>query len=125
MTLLTVGREPHRLMIRIVRFSKRTQVTANALSGESETIELPDGAHLVAGITVHRRMRADEGKTILMLVDVVNGNLPAVGVVAECALSTVFPPVQIRVAILALHRCVAENQRLMAIRASHLCVPST
>ena len=92
MALLTVGREPHRLMIRIARLSERAQVTADALGGESETIELPDGAHLVAGIAIHRRMRSDQGKTILMLVDVVNRNLPAVGVVAECALSTVFPP---------------------------------
>jgi hypothetical protein len=31
---------------------------------------------------------------------------------------------QTRVAILALHRRVAENQRLMAVGAFHLCVPS-
>jgi hypothetical protein len=44
--------------------------------------------------------------------------------VAELALSTVFAAVQIGVAILALYRGVAENERLMAIGALHFCVPS-
>src|SRR5215469_36063 len=124
MALLTVGGEPHRLMIRTVRFSKRAQVAADTFGGESKTIKLADRAHLVAGIAIHCRMRADQGKTILMLVDVVNRNLPAVGVVAECALSAVFPPMQIRVAVLALHRRIAENESLMAIGALYFCVPS-
>jgi hypothetical protein len=124
MALLTVGGEPHRLMIRIARFLKRTQVTANAFGGEPKTIELADGAHLVAGIAIHGRMRANQGKTILMFVDVVNRNLPAVGVVAECALSSVLPPMQIRVTVLTLHWRVAENQSLMAIGALDFCVPS-
>ena len=99
-------------------------MAAGAFGGESKTIELADRAHLVAGITIHGGMRADQGKTILMLIDVVNRNLPAVGVMAECALGAVFPPMQIRVAILALHWRVAENESLMAIGALHFCVPS-
>ena len=108
----------------MVRLLKRTQVTANAFGGESKTIELADGAHLMAGIAIHGRMSADQGKTVLMFVDVVNRNLPAVGIVAECALSSVLSPMQIRVTVLTLHRRVAENESLMAIGALHFRVPS-
>jgi len=124
MALLTVSGEPHRLMIWIVGFLKRTQVTAHAFGGESKTIELADGAHLVAGIAIHGGMSTDQGKTILMFVDVVNRNLPSVGVVAECALSSVLPPMQVCVTVLTLQRRVAEDQSLMAIGALRFCVPS-
>src|SRR6201987_1120974 len=70
-------------------------------------------------------MRADQREAILMLIDVVNGNLPTIGVVAELAFSTVFATMQIRMAVLTLHRCVAENQVLVAIGALHFCVPAT
>ena len=109
MALLAVAGKSHRLVIWASGFAECAQVATHAFGRESEPVELTYRTHLVAGIAVHRRMRSDQGKTILMLVDVVNGNLPAVGVVAECALSTVFPPMQIRVAILALHWCIAEN----------------
>jgi hypothetical protein len=37
-----------------------------------------------------------------MFIDVVNGDLPAVGIVAEAALRSVLAPMQISMAVLAL-----------------------
>jgi len=82
--------------------AKRRQMATHTFSGESKTIELTDCPHLVARVAVDGGMSTDQGKTILMFVDVVNGNLPAICVVAEFALSAVFAAVQIGVAILAL-----------------------
>ena len=87
--MLTLGGESHGLMVRGRCLSKRGQVAAHAFGGESEAIELSDRADFVAGITVDGRMCADERKSILMLIDVVNGNLPAVRVMAQFALHTV------------------------------------
>jgi hypothetical protein len=77
-------------------------VAADALGGESEAVELSDCADLVAGVAVYGCVSADQREAILVLIDVVNRNLPAIGVVAEFAFSTVLAPMQIGVSILAL-----------------------
>jgi hypothetical protein len=60
-----------------------------------------------------------------MLIDVVNGNLPTVTVVAEFTLRAILAAMQIRVAVLALYWGVAEIKILVAIDARHFRVPAT
>ena len=60
-----------------------------------------------------------------MLIDVVNGNLPTVGVMAEFTIRAILAAMQIRVAVLALDGCVAEIEILVAIAALHFRVPTT
>jgi hypothetical protein len=57
-------------------------MTTNALGRKPKAIELSNGSHLVTGIAIHDSVRADEGKAILVLIDVVDRNLPAVRVMA-------------------------------------------
>lgn len=57
-------------MIRRSRFLERFQVAAHAFGRKSLAVELADGPSLVARIAIRHSMRADEGKTILMRVDV-------------------------------------------------------
>jgi hypothetical protein len=57
-------------------------MTADAFRREPETVELSYGSHLVTGIAIHDSVRADQRKPILVLIDVVDRNLPAVRVVA-------------------------------------------
>ena len=59
-----------------------------------------------------------------MLIDAVNGNLPAVGVVAEFTLRAILAAMQIGVAVLALYRGVAEIKILVAIDTLHFRVPA-
>jgi hypothetical protein len=99
-------------------------VTAHAFGGESEAVELADRADPVAGVAVHGCMSADQRESILMLIDVVNGNLPAVGVVAEFTLRAILAAMQIGVAVLALYRGVAEIKILVAIDTLHFRVPA-
>lgn len=77
-------------------------MTAHAFGGKAEAVELADRADLVAGVTIYGCMRTDQRKSILMLIDVVNGNLPTIGVVAEFTLRAIFAAMQIGVAVLAL-----------------------
>ena len=88
-------------MVGICGFAKCTQVAARAFGRESEAIELAHGTNLVAGIAVHGSVSANQGKAILMFIDVVNGDLPAVGIVAKFALRAVLAPMQIRMTVLA------------------------
>ena len=60
-----------------------------------------------------------------MLIDVVNGNLPTVGVVAEFTLRPILAAMQIGVAVLALYRGVAEVKILVAVAALYFRVPAT
>jgi hypothetical protein len=105
--------------------AKGGYVTAHAFGGEPEAVELSDRADLVAGVAVYGRMSTDQRKSILMLIDVVNGNLPTIGVVAEVTLGAILAPMQIGVAVLALDGGVAEIEILVAIDALHFCVPAT
>lgn len=120
--LLAVGGVSLGLVIGIACFPKCGHVAADAFGGKSEAVELADGPNLVAGVAIHSRVSPDEREAILVLVDVVNGNLPAISVVAELALSAVLAAMQIGVAVLALYWGVAENKILVAIGALHFRV---
>src|SRR5215472_7813078 len=77
-TLPAVHRKTESLMIRCPGSLKRLHVAAHARGGESLTIESADGSHLVTGVAIHHGVCTDQGKAILMLVDVLDGHLPAV-----------------------------------------------
>jgi len=97
--------------------AKRGYVTAHAFGGEPEAVELANRADLVAGVAVNGRMSTDQRKSILMLIDIVNGNLPTIGVVAEVTLGAILAAMQIGVAVLALDGGVAEIEILVAVDA--------
>ena len=59
-----------------------------------------------------------------MFVDVVDRDLPSVGVVTEFALGPVFASMKVGVAVLALIRRVGKFQIGMAVAAGHGGVPS-
>jgi hypothetical protein len=109
-------------MIGIGCFAKRIQMATHALGGKTEAIELADGADFVARITIHDGVRTDQRKSILVLVDVVDRDLPAVRVMAEFALCPVFAPMQIRMAVLTFMRHVGEHEIGVTVDALYFCV---
>ena len=98
---------------------ERFLVATNALRRQSETVELAHSPHLVAGVTVHDRVRANQRKSVLVFIDVVDRNRPAIGVVAQLALRAVLAAMQVSVAILALVGSVGEIEIGVAIAATH------
>jgi hypothetical protein len=98
-------------------------VATDALRRQSEPVELAHGPHLVAGIAINYRVCPNQRKPILVFVDVVDRNRPAVGVMAQLALRAVLAPVQVGVAILALVGSVGEIEIVVAIAASYRRVP--
>lgn len=111
-------------MIRRSRLIECFGVTAIALGGEPEAIELSDGADFVAGVAVDDGVCTDQRKAILVLIDVVDGDLPAIGVVAQFAFSPIFAAMQIGMAILALVGSIGEIEIGMTVAASDSRVPS-
>jgi len=82
MALPAVGGEAGSKMIRDFGLFEILGMAAVTIGGEPEAIELPHRPRLVAGIAVHHGMGPDQGKPVLVFVDVVDGDLPTIGVVA-------------------------------------------
>jgi len=93
-------------------------VAAGALGRQSLPVERTHCPHLVAGIAIHHRVRPNQREAILMLIDVVNGNLPS-GIAMACiALRRILPSMNVRVAVLALVDRLREYEIGVAIHAA-------
>jgi hypothetical protein len=106
-------------MIRAFGCIEGFRVAAVALGGKPKAIELPNRPHLVARIAVHHRVRANQRKTILVLVDVMNRHLPSIGVVAQFAFGAVLATMQIGMTVLAFVGSIGELQIRVAVPACH------
>jgi hypothetical protein len=69
-------------------------------------------------------MCADQGKPILVFIDVVNRNLPAIRVVAQFAFGSILATMEVSVAILALIRSAGEVEIGVTIATSENRMPA-
>jgi len=74
----------------------------------------------VTRVAIHHCVRSDQRKTVLVLVDVVHRNGPAIGGVAQIALRAVFTPVDVSMTVLTLLTGVRENWVNMTLLACNL-----
>ena len=84
-----------------------------------QSLELPRCGILVAGSTVQRGVRADQRKTILVLVDLLHRDLPALHRVALFARGAELTLVDVGVAVCALCADVGENWFDVTLSTSH------
>jgi hypothetical protein len=84
------------------------QMTGLASSGKP--LELADCRTLVAILALHGGVGAEQGKTILVIVDLSCGDLPAQNGVTLRAVGSHFPLVNVGVTILASFSDVGENR---------------
>jgi hypothetical protein len=87
-----------------------------------ETLELADGGALVAIVALHGSMGAEEWETILVIVDLLYGDLPALHGVTLRAVCTHLSLVNIGVTILASLAHVGEYGLGVTPRTGHLLV---
>lgn len=71
----------------------------------------------MTGIARQRGVRADQGKAILMLLDVLDGDLPALHRVTLLAIGSQLPAMDVSMAIGAALADVRKNKLGMALRA--------
>ena len=119
-TFQTLRRKSLRHMVRIPRLLEIIHVAARALGRQSLPVERAHRSHLVAGIAIHHRVRPNQREAILVLVDVVDRDLPPCIAMAQVALRAVLAPMNIRVAVLALVASLREHQVGVTIRAADL-----
>jgi hypothetical protein len=84
-----------------------------------KALELANGSTLVTGIAVHGGMRAGQWEAIHVLIDLLDGNIPALHSVALLAVGAHLALVDIRVAIRALRADISKDRLGVALRARH------
>ena len=82
--------------------------------------ELSAGRAFVARFARKRRVRPDQGEAVLMLLYVLDRNLPALHRVARLALRTHLPAMDVGVALSAFVSYVSEYKFYVTLRAGHL-----
>jgi len=120
MTRLASLGELRRYVIGIGSFLKIRLVTGNTSSRES--LELADGRALVAILALHRSMRAQEWKAILVIFYLLDGIVPALNGVALRTVGAHLPLVNVNVTILAVLPYVSKHGLDVALRALHFFV---
>lgn len=105
-------------VVRVRRFLIIRQVAGG--TGGGKTLELANRRTLVAILALHSGMSAKKREAILVIVDLLYGNLPTLDGVALRAIRTHLSLVNISVAILAGLTYIGEYRLGMALRARHL-----
>ena len=90
-----------------------------------QSLKLANRRALVAIVALHRGVRTEQRKTVLVLLDLVDRNLPPENRVALRAIGAEFPQVNIRVAVCAIFPDVGEDRLRVAFQTSNLLVLAT
>lgn len=85
-------------------------------------LELAIGRAFVAGIAVHSGVRSGQGKAVIVLLDLLDRNLPSPDRVAGLAIGSQLPLVNIGMAVLAALANVAKHRFYMALNTGHRLV---
>lgn len=104
-------------VIRIVRCLKIRRVTG--VTGSGHCLKLAIGSALVAGVAVDGCMRPSEREAVVVLLNLLDRNLPASNGVALFAVGSQLTPVNIGVAILTTLTDVGEYRLHVALRAGY------
>ena len=109
-------------VFRIRRASKISLVARNA--DGRHRLELAVGCVLVAGIAIHRRVRAGQRKAVVVILHALDGHVPAADRMALFAVRAQLVLVDVRVAVRALVADVGEHRLDVAGNARHTHVPA-
>ena len=120
MALLAVGREVRSHVTGRLRTGERSHVATDAIGGES--LELSDCRASMTGLAFRDRVRSDQRKAVLVLVDRLERNHPSVHAVALFALRPHLAAMEVGVAVGALVAHIGEHGFGVAFHAGHVLV---
>lgn len=107
----------------VARTGSRLKIfRVTGIAGGLETLELTHRSALMAGVAIQRRMRSHQGKTILVVLDLLHRNLPAFHGVALFASGAELALVNVGVALGTLCRHIGKHQLSVAGHARHFFV---
>ena len=109
-----------RYVIRRFRLLVLLRVAGVAISRQS--LELPGGGTLMAGIAIHHGVRAYQWKAVLVILDCTDIRLPAFDGVARFTVGAHLPAMNVCMAVGALATYIRENRLRVAGSAGHIRV---
>ena len=119
-TVLTGGRKLAGRVVWIGGFCEIRSVTGIALC--RHRLELAVGGALVAGIAIDGRVRSGQREAVIVLLDLLDRNLPTADGMALFAIRSQLPPVYIRVTVLASLPNVGKHWLDVALHTGHRLV---
>jgi hypothetical protein len=119
---VAVGRKIAGDMIRASDCFEFRGVAGNALRGHR--LESTGGRSLMTGIAVYRGVGPGQGEAIVVLLNLLDRNLPSSDGVALLAIRSQLPPVNVSMAILAPLPNIGEHRLDVALNAAHCVVQS-
>ena len=139
--LQVIELRPHPVVHRVALFTSRGQIQGDVIdasrlcvyeillvAGEAhrrKPLELANCRALVTGVTVHGRVCANQWETIHVLVDLLDGDIPALHGVALLAVGSHLALMDICVTIRALSADIPEDRLGVALSARHAFVHAT
>jgi len=90
------------------------------VTGSGQTHKLPGRRILVALIALHKSVRAYQGETVLVILNLADVRLPALDCMAALAIRSELSTVNVCVALRALGTYLLEDHAGMALRAANL-----
>ena len=119
----TIRRKLTRYVVGSFGLLKPLSMAAIAIRGEP--LELPRCRTLVTRIAVHHRVRANQRKTVLVILNRADVRLPALDRVAGFAVGAHLPAMNIRMAVRAFTPNIRKHRLGVTRRARHIGVHAT
>jgi hypothetical protein len=107
-------------VVRVFRLLKVPHMAG--VAGRGKALELAYRSALVAVLTLHRGVRPQQRKAILVILDLLHRHVPSLHGMALRAIRAHLPLVDVGVTVLALLADVCKHRLDMALRALHLFV---
>ena len=89
------------------------------VAGGRQTLELSHRRALVAGVAIYGGVRPDQREAVEVLIDLLNGDIPALHGMALLAVRTHLALVEVGVAVRAFFPHVGKHRLHVALCASH------
>jgi hypothetical protein len=119
MTALAGSRKPQ---TDVINDGGKKVLLVAGIAGGRQADKLPGRRVLVTVFALQQGMRPNQGKSILVVLNRLQRNLPAFYGVAICAIGAKLTPMDVGVTIRALRTYVLENQVRVALAATHVLV---
>ena len=122
-TYRAIGRKLRGHMVRSLSLLKLLRVAGIAI--RREPLELPRRSALVTGIALHHRVRTDQRKTVLVILNGADVRLPPLDRVAGFAIRAHLAAMNIRMAVRAFGANICKHRLGMTRRARNIRVQAT
>ena len=110
----------------VIRICCRCEICLMAgIASRRHRLEFAARRSLMTGIAIYRRVRSRQREPVVMLLDLLNGNLPAAHRMALLAICSQLPLVNVGMAVLAALPHVREHRLDVALHARHRLVHSS